>query len=115
MQKMSFEEAINLAKAIIKRFEKIEGKPWRAEGGLIELSKQVGDLSKLVMAYEGYYFQGREKVDEQYKSSKDKIGDELADILFVIVRIATHYDIDLEQSHIKARQIDDRFLKSKGL
>jgi len=44
---------------VIKRFEKIEGKSWKVEGSMIELSKQVGDLAKLVMVYEKYYFSDR--------------------------------------------------------
>lgn len=115
MTKMTFEEAINIAKAIIKRFEKIEGKPWKAEGGLIELTKQVGELAKHVMGYEGYYFPDRTKNDKKYDSTKEKIGDELADILYSVIRIADYYDIDLEQAHIKARQSEDTLLKSKGV
>lgn len=110
---LTFKEAVDLTKEIIKRFEKIEGKPWKIEGSMIELSKQVGDLAKLVMVHEKYYFSDRDKLDEQYKSTKARIADELADILFVIIRIADSYDIDLVDAHLKARIEEDRFLKSK--
>ena len=112
---ISFKEAIDLGKSIIERFEKIEGKPWGVEGAMIELSKQVGELSKLIMVYEKYYFSDRDKLDEQYVATKEKIGDELADILFAIIRIAKHYDIDLINAHIDARKKEDEFLKSKGV
>jgi NTP pyrophosphatase (non-canonical NTP hydrolase) len=112
---MSFNESVELAKSIIERFEKIEGKSWGAEGAVIELQKQVGELSKLIMNYEGYYFKNREKLDKHYESDKEKIGDELADILYAIIRISKHYNIDLLGSHIKARKDEDEFLKTKGV
>jgi len=113
MGEITFKEAIELANSIIERFKKIEGKEWGIDGAMIELSKQVGELSKLVMNYEGYYFKDREKLDKQYLATKEKIGDELADILFAIIRIAKHYNIDLIDAHIKARQEEDKFLKTK--
>jgi len=112
---MTFQEAIKLAESIIERFEKIEGRKWGAEGSLIELQKQVGELSKLIMVHEKYYFSDRDKTDEQYESDKEKIADELADVLYAIIRLAKHYDIDLEKAHLEARKAEDDFLKSKGV
>lgn len=114
-KEMNFKEAIKLAEEIIKRFEKIEGKKWGAEGSLIELQKQVGELSKLIMVYEKYYFSDRDKTDKQYETTKEKIADELADIFYAIIRIAKHYNIDLEKAHIEARKAEDNFLGSKGV
>jgi NTP pyrophosphatase (non-canonical NTP hydrolase) len=114
-KELSFREAINLAEGIIKRFESVEGRKWGAEGALIELQKQVGELAKLIMVYERYYFQEIDKFDKKYESTKEKIGDELADIFYAIIRIAKHYGIDLEKSHIEARKDEDEFLKSKGV
>ena len=112
---MSFQEAIKLAEGIIERFEKIEGRKWGAEGSLIELQKQVGSLSKLIMVHEKYYFSDRDKTDKQYEADKEKIADELADVLYAIIRLAKHYDIDLEKAHLDARKAEDDFLKSKGI
>lgn len=112
---MIFKEAVSLTKSIIKRFEKIEGKPWKIDGSMIELSKQVGDLSKLVMSYEGYYPKDRGKQDKQYLATKKKIADELADLLFMIIRIADYYNIDLEKAHVDARKGEDEYLKSCGV
>ena len=112
---MTFKESILLANKIIERFEKIEGKPWGVEGALIELSKQVGELSKLIMVQEKYYFENRAELDNQYVVNKEKIGDELADIFYVIIRIAKHYGIDLEQAHVAARKEEDEFLKTKNI
>lgn len=112
---ISFQEVIKLTKDVILRFEKIEGRKWGAEGALIELQKQVGELSKGVMVYENYYFSDRNKLDKNYETTKERIADELADILHAIIRIAIHYEIDLEEAHINARKEEDNFLKSRGV
>ncbi len=65
------------------------------------------------MNHEGYYFAERDKLDSKYASSKDNIADELADIMFAVVRIADHYDIDLVETNMKTRKDEDGFLKSK--
>ncbi|MFH0701017.1 MAG: hypothetical protein V2A62_01115 [Candidatus Woesearchaeota archaeon] len=115
MGEMTFKEAVKLAESIIVRFEKIEGRKWGAEGSLIELQKQVGELSKLIMVYEKYYFSDRDKIDKQYEASTEKIADELADVFYALIRIARHYNIDLEKAHLEARKEEDLFLKSKGV
>jgi len=114
MNDQTFESAINDIRKTINRFQKIEGKPWGVEGAVIELAKQVGQLSAHIMNREGYYFSGREKLDDKYTATNDKIADELADIMFAIVRIADHYGIDLVSTNIKTRKTEDEFLKTKG-
>ena len=75
---------------------------------MIELSKQVGDLVKLVLVGEGYYFPDR------YESSAELIGDELADIFAAVIRIADYYEIDLVDAHAKARQAEEDSLRGLG-
>ncbi len=115
MSDKTFEDAIYDIRKTISRFQKIEGKPWGAEGAVIELAKQVGQLSALVMNREGYYYADREKENSDYQASNDKIADELDDILFAVVRIADHYGIDLVATNIKTRQLEDEFLKTKNV
>ncbi|MDD5605801.1 MAG: MazG-like family protein [Patescibacteria group bacterium] len=112
MKDLSFKETIDLTRQVINRFKEIEGRPWGIEGAMIELSKQVGQLSRLVMSYEGYYFPNRENLDKQYESTKEKIGDELSDIFYAIVRIADHYDINLEQVNLTALTGANKLLDS---
>ena len=114
MVKKSFEQAINKAREIIKRFEKIEGKKWGVQASMIELSKQVGDLSALVMAQEGYYPKNRGQDNPKYLATKEKLGDELADLLFMTIRLADLYEIDLEEAHYKALANAKSYLRSKG-
>jgi NTP pyrophosphatase (non-canonical NTP hydrolase) len=115
MNDQTFEEAINDIRKSVTRFQKIEGKPWGAEGAVIELAKQVGQLSALIMNREGYYYAEREKDNDNYKSSNDNIADELADVIFAVVRIADHYGIDLASTNVKTRKLEDDFLKTKNV
>jgi NTP pyrophosphatase (non-canonical NTP hydrolase) len=115
MNEQTFQQAINDIRKSVNRFQKIEGKPWGVEGAAIELSKQVGDLAALIMNREGYYFADREKLDKTYEATNDKIADELADVLFAVVRIADHYGIDLVATNVATRKLEDEFLKTKGV
>jgi NTP pyrophosphatase (non-canonical NTP hydrolase) len=114
MHKLTFQEAIELYRSIYQRFEKIEGRPWGVEGALIELSKQVGELAKYVMVAEKYYYPDRANKPE-YHTTRDGIGDELADIFAAVIRIADYYDIDFVDAHINARQEEDEWLTQKGV
>ena len=115
MKEQTFRDALEAIKENIERFEKIEGRPWGVEGAVIELTKQVGQLSALVMNREGYYFADREKLDASYLATDERIADELADIIFAVVRIASHYNIDLVSVNEKTRQMEGKFLKEKGV
>ncbi|TAK96228.1 hypothetical protein EPO05_02360 [Patescibacteria group bacterium] len=95
-QGKSFQAVVNDTVGLIKEFEKREQKPWGVEGAMIELMKQVGELSACVMMKEKYYLKERE-LSPKYKNIENNIGDELYDILTLTVRIADHYGIDLEE------------------
>ena len=101
---ITFKEIIDESIAVIRAFEKVEKKPWGVEGATIELAKQVGELAKHIMMYEGYYLAGRDEVPE-YRTSKNHIADELSDIFFMVIRIADYYGISLEEEHLKQLDI----------
>jgi NTP pyrophosphatase (non-canonical NTP hydrolase) len=111
---LSFQEIIRKSRFVIERFKKIEGKPWNIEGAMIELTKQIGQLSALVMMQEKYYPLDRDRDDPIYQTSKEKIADELSDLLFMTIRIADEYQIDLEQAHLKALKSAEDYLVTKG-
>lgn len=113
-EELTFRAAIEMTQAIFRRFEKVEQRPWGVEGSMIELSKQVGDLARAVMMAERYYLADRADRPE-YHADLDRIGDELADILYAVMRIAEHYGIDLVDAHVKARQSEDAYLKRLGV
>jgi uncharacterized protein YabN with tetrapyrrole methylase and pyrophosphatase domain len=77
--------------------------------------KQIGELSALVMMQERYYAADRDKDDPKYQTSKEKIADELSDLLFMTIRIADFYEINLENAHLKALKDSEKYLDSKGV
>ncbi len=107
--KLTFQEMINITKSVLKEFEKIEQRPWGIEADTIELMKQVGDVSKRIMMLEDYYLKDRD--DEPfYRTTLADLGDELADVMCSVIRIAEHYKIDLEEAQLRARREELRSL-----
>ena len=106
----SFAEMQELYRGIVSRFNKIELQDWRAEGAMIELSKQVGELAKQVMIKEKYY-----ALTEEVSDVDERLGNEMADVIAQVMRLADYYGIDLEQAFVEARKDEDGYLKSRGV
>jgi len=107
---MTFAEMQEMYNGIVNRFNKIELQDWKAEGAMIELSKQVGELAKQVMIKEKYYALTGEVTDVD-----ERLGNEMADVIAQVMRLASYYDIDLEKAFIEAREDEDKYLKSRGV
>ena len=107
---MSFNEAVKLYLDVVRRFEKIEKRPWGVEGAVMELTHQVGALAKHVMLQENYYFYSVDTI-----KNKEQIADELADVFGQIIRIADYYKIDLLESHITERNKEVCCLEENGV
>lgn len=97
----TFQEVVDETVNVVRAFEKVEKRKWGPEADMMELTKQVGELSRNIMMYEGYYLAGRD-TDKAYQTSKEKIADELSDVLYMTIRLADYYSIDLEKVHIAA-------------
>ncbi len=74
----NFKKMTVKAVAIRKRYSKFDRKEWRIEQVFMGLVKDVGDLSKVLMIYNGYR-------DDLNKNTESLIGHELADILYSIM------------------------------
>ncbi len=107
-QQYTFQDLLDMTRKVIAAFDRIEQRPWTIEATMIELMKQVGDLAKHIMMMERYYLPDRAQSAE-YHTSVDDIGNELADILYCVMRIAEHYQIDLETAHVRARRSEMRY------
>lgn len=107
---MQFSEMQEMYREVVKRFNKIERAPWQAQGAMIELTKQVGELAKQVMLKEGYYAWPGEEAEVN-----ERLGNEMADVIAQVMRLADHYGIDLEKAFVDARKDEDGYLKSRGV
>ncbi len=106
----TFAEMQEMYRDVVKRFNKIELQEWKAAGAMIELSKQVGELAKQVMLKEKYYaFEGDES------EINERLGNEMADVIAQVMRLADYYSIDLEQAFIDARADEDNYLTGRGV
>jgi len=104
----NLEELKQRNKKIVQRFEKLEPKRWSIEGATMELATEVGDLTELVLRKE--YFKQNIYDDIDYQ-----IQDELADILFVLLRIADYYGIDLDKAYLEMERLISDRLRSRGV
>jgi NTP pyrophosphatase (non-canonical NTP hydrolase) len=107
---MEMKEVIEKTRKVIKDFEKREPKKWTPEIMITELVKQVGGLSKQIMMLEQNYVIQRND-HPQYSYSKEQLADELSDILFMIIRIADFYKIDLEKSHLHELDLANKWFE----
>jgi NTP pyrophosphatase (non-canonical NTP hydrolase) len=105
----TFKELVEMTRQVITAFDKVEQRPWSIEVTMLELIKQVGDLAKHILMHERYYLQDRAN-NPNYRTSVEDIGDELADIMYCVIRIAEHYKIDLEAAHVQARRAEMNYL-----
>ncbi|MBB4313510.1 methyltransferase domain-containing protein [Roseospira marina] len=103
MEALSFQDMVERTRESVEAFRKVETRPWTIETTIIELSKQVGDLAKRVLMYERYYLPDRDR-HPAYHTTLDNIANELADVLYCLIRVALHYGIDLEVAYVTARQ-----------
>lgn len=94
---MQISELIERTMAVVSLFDQVEPRHWGVEAMVVELCGEVGTLSDSVMIKEGY----RELRD----GTKLDIEDDIADIIFMIIRIANYYDINLEESY--QRMLDE--------
>lgn len=100
---MDFSQAVKETKRLTDLFEtRIELKNWDIMAMVIELTAEVGDLADSIMMHEGYRpLRVGDKIDIQ---------DDIVDILFMIIRIANHYEIDLGKAYrYLIQEVDAKF------
>ena len=90
-QEMSIAEMIKKTSDIIELFKQIEPRVWGVEAMAVELSAEVGTLTDTIMIQEGYR--------KLRPGTSIDLEDDIADILFMLIRIANHYGIDLEKAY----------------
>lgn len=96
----STKQILEITGNVTKELEKVENRNWGIEGTFIELTKQVGTLGMRIMMFEKYYAKSRLE-DPKYKTDIGMIGDELADIILMVARLARLYKINLGEAYLK--------------
>ncbi len=107
---LTFSEMQEMYRETVKRYNKIELQDWKAEGAMIELSKQVGELAKQVMIKEKYY-----ALTDEVPDVDERLGNEMADVIAQVMRLADYYKIDLEKAFVEAREDENHYLVSRGV
>lgn len=70
-------------------------------------------MAGAVLTTEHYYLPDREN-GPRYGGERGRIADELADIPYCVLRLADHYDVDLEKAHLTAREAECRYYIKRG-
>src|SRR5690349_14150553 len=88
---MEVSEMILLTRTVTRLFDKLVGE-WDASVMVTELAGEVGTLADSIMIREGHR-------PPRENSDAINLEDDVVDVLFMLIRIADHYDIDLEQAY----------------
>lgn len=94
---MTYEELLNSAVRVREKYNQLNdrnhGGVWDGDKLMAGFVGDVGDLSKIVMAKNGY--RSMDNVNE-------KLQHELADCLWSILVLANYYNVDLENQFVKS-------------
>jgi hypothetical protein len=88
-----FADLVSMNRHVVAAFQERERRAWGVEVSMVELPKQVGDLARAIMSAERYYLEDRDQ-QPAYIPNRARIADEIADILYCILRIADHYGLE---------------------
>ena len=67
-------------------------------------------LAKQVMIKEKYY-----ALTGEVEDVDERLGNEMADVIAKVIRLADYYNIDLEKAFIDARKDEENYLTSRGV
>lgn len=96
----SFDDLITKTVEINSRFKT----EFDNHGRVLSLVSEVGELADAVLEYDG----GKEKGTRSTKG-KDEIADALADLLYNLVLVARHYDVNLSKEYERVlRNVEER-------
>ena len=62
------------------------------------------------MIKEKYY-----ALTEEVPDVDERLGNEMADVIAQVMRLADYYNIDLEKAFIQAREDEEKYLQSRGV
>lgn len=87
---MEVSEMVRITRDVIHRFDEAVGE-WDISVMVTELVGEVGTLADSIMIKEGHRpSRNEESID---------LEDDIADVMFMLIRIADKYEIDIEQAY----------------
>lgn len=89
---ITIQQLVDETKRLNERFRELEARPWTIETFVAELLAETGTLADFVMIKEGY----RPPRPNQSIDFEDAI----SDVLFVLLSIADHYGVSVEEAYI---------------
>lgn len=101
---MKVSDMIYMTREITRLFDKRVGH-WDASVMMTELAGEVGTLADSIMI--------QEKKRPPREGSEIDLADDVVDILFMLIRIADHYDIDIEQAYVNMIETTRRKLEDQ--
>lgn len=111
---MNLEELEKRAKGVREKYAGLEMKKysrqWTREQIFQGLVGDVGDLSKLIIAYDGVW----DKYGKNKEELKGKIGHELSDCLWAIIILSDQYGINLGESFEKTMVEIENYIEEKS-
>ena len=94
---MEVSEIVSMTRKLTALFDAVVPRAWGIEAMVTELVAEVGTLADEIMITEGYR-------SMRERGSLD-LADDVVDILFMLIRFADYYTIDLEQAYVQ--MVDD--------
>jgi NTP pyrophosphatase (non-canonical NTP hydrolase) len=99
-------------KDIIQKTLEVNGRfktEFSDHGRALSLVSEVGELAEAILEYDG----GKGKGTRDPKG-KEEIADAMADLLYNVIVLASHYDVDLEKEYEKVLgDVEKRFEKGE--
>jgi NTP pyrophosphatase (non-canonical NTP hydrolase) len=90
---MKVSELVEQTRQVTRLFDGVVPREWGIEAMVTELTGEVGTLADEIMIKEGYRApRNGDPID---------IADDIVDILFMLVRIADYYAVDLDEAYQK--------------
>ena len=88
---MQVDEMVQMTRELMELFKQVEPREWDATAMATELNAETGTLSDTIMIKEGYR--------QLRPGTALDLEDDIVDVMFMLIRIALHYDIDFEAAY----------------
>lgn len=102
---MKVSEMVEMTREVTRLFDITVPRPWGIEAMVTELVGEVGTLADSIMITEGYR-RSREQ-------NEIDLEDDVVDIMFMLIRIADYYNIDLEKAYTQMIDITRKKLNKR--